>query len=33
MVNFHGEAEGATPDKIVSMLLDQVREPRAEDYK
>jgi MoxR-like ATPase len=33
MVNFHGEAEGATPDKIVSMLLDQVTEPRPEDYK
>jgi MoxR-like ATPase len=33
LVNFHGEAEGATPDKIVTMLLDHVREPRPEDYQ
>ena len=33
MVNFHGEAEGVTPDKIVRQLLEQVKEPRPEDYK
>ena len=33
MTNFHGEAEGITPDKIVSMLLEHVKEPRPEDYK
>jgi MoxR-like ATPase len=33
MTNFHGEAEGVTPDKVVRMLLEQVREPAAEDYK
>jgi MoxR-like ATPase len=33
MTNFHGEAEGVTPDKIVAQLLEQVKEPRPEDYK
>jgi MoxR-like ATPase len=33
MTNFHGEAEGITPDKVVKMLLEQVPEPKAEDYK
>jgi MoxR-like ATPase len=33
MTNFHGEAEGITSDKIVRMLLEHVKEPRAEDYK
>ena len=33
MTNFHGEAEGVTPDKIVKMLLEHVSEPRPEDYK
>jgi MoxR-like ATPase len=32
MTNFHAEAEGMSPDRIVSDLLEQVREPRAEDY-
>jgi MoxR-like ATPase len=33
LVNFHGEAEGATADKIVSMLLEQVSQPKPEDYQ
>jgi MoxR-like ATPase len=33
MTNFHGEAEGMTPDKIVKMLLEHVSEPRPEDYR
>jgi MoxR-like ATPase len=33
MTNFHAEAEGITPDKLVGMLLKHVSEPRAEDYK
>jgi MoxR-like ATPase len=33
MTNFHGEAEGVTPDKIVAQLLETVKEPRPEDYK
>jgi MoxR-like ATPase len=33
MPNFHGEAEGITSNKLVKMLLEHVREPRAEDYK
>jgi MoxR-like ATPase len=33
MTNFHGEAEGITPDKIVKQLLEHVKEPRPEDYK
>src|SRR5947209_8535122 len=33
MTNFHGEAEGMTPDKIVRELLKHVSEPRPEDYK
>jgi MoxR-like ATPase len=33
MTNFHGEAEGITPDKIVKLLLEHVSEPRPEDYK
>jgi MoxR-like ATPase len=33
MTNFHAEAEGVTPDKVVRYLLDNVKEPRAEDYK
>jgi MoxR-like ATPase len=33
MTNFHAEAEGVTPDKIVGRLLQHVGEPRAEDYK
>ncbi len=33
LVNFHGEAEGATADKIVHMLLDQVSQPRPQDYQ
>ena len=32
MTNFHAEAEGLSPDKIVKMLLDHVPEPRAQDY-
>ena len=30
--NFHAEAEGVTPDKIVDQLIDQVPEPSAEAY-
>ena len=33
MTNFHAEAEGVTPDKVVKHLLENVREPRPEDYK
>ncbi len=33
MTNFHAEAEGMTPDKIVKELLKHVSEPKAEDYK
>jgi MoxR-like ATPase len=33
IVNFHGEAEGMTPDRIVTDLLKHVSEPRPEDYK
>src|SRR5207302_2742708 len=33
ITNFHAEAEGMTPDKIVSELLETVKEPRPEDYK
>jgi MoxR-like ATPase len=32
MTNFHAEAEGISPDKIVSMLLEHVSEPTAEAY-
>ena len=32
MTNFHAEAEGLSPDKIVKMLLDHVPEPRSQDY-
>jgi MoxR-like ATPase len=33
MTNFHAEAEGMTPDKVVKRLLDEVKPPRAEDYR
>ena len=33
MTNFHAEAEGVTPDKIVGRLLEHVPEPRPEDYR
>jgi MoxR-like ATPase len=33
MTNFHAEAEGVTPDKIVGLLLQEVGEPRPEDYR
>src|SRR5207248_5941528 len=33
MTNFHGEAEGMTPERIVKELLQHVSEPRPEDYK
>src|SRR5437588_2308736 len=33
MTNFHAEAEGITPDKIVQDLLKHVSEPKPEDYK
>jgi MoxR-like ATPase len=33
MTNFHAEAEGMTPDKVVKRLLDEVRPPRSEDYR
>src|SRR5262245_43674106 len=33
MPNFHGEAEGMTAERIVKLLLEQVQEPRAEDYR
>src|SRR5207244_10325978 len=32
ITNFHGEADGMTPDKIVGQLLKHVSEPRAETY-
>jgi MoxR-like ATPase len=32
MTNFHAEAEGITPDKIVKMLMEHVTEPKAETY-
>jgi MoxR-like ATPase len=33
MTNFHAEAEGMSPDKIVELLLKHVTEPRPEDYQ
>ncbi len=33
MVNFHGEAEGVSSDRIVADLLKHVGEPRPEDYQ
>jgi MoxR-like ATPase len=33
ITNFHAEAEGMTPDKVVRQLLEHVHEPRAEDYQ
>jgi MoxR-like ATPase len=33
MTNFHAEAEAMTPDKIVRRLLEEVKPPRAEDYR
>ena len=32
ITNFHAEAEGMSPDRIVSQLLKEVSEPRPEDY-
>ena len=32
ITNFHAEAEGMTPDKIVSQLLTLVAEPGPGDY-
>jgi MoxR-like ATPase len=32
ITNFHAEAEGMTPDKIITQLLDHVAEPGPEDY-
>ena len=32
IANFHAEADGVTPDKIVAQLLEKVPEPRAEAY-
>src|SRR5437016_4589531 len=32
MTNFHGEAEGMTPERIAKLLLEHVSEPRPEDY-
>jgi MoxR-like ATPase len=32
MTNFHAEAEGMSPDKLVKELLKHVSEPRPEDY-
>ena len=32
MTNFHAEAEGISPDRIVDMLLEAVDEPKAEAY-
>jgi MoxR-like ATPase len=32
MTNFHAEAEGVSPDKLVERLLKHVSEPRPEDY-
>jgi MoxR-like ATPase len=31
MTNFHAEAEGMTPDKVVRRLLEEVKPPRRED--
>jgi MoxR-like ATPase len=33
MTNFHAEAEGMTPDKVVKRLLEEVKPSRAEDYR
>jgi MoxR-like ATPase len=33
MTNFHAEAEGVNPDKVVRMLLKHVTEPKPEDYQ
>ncbi len=33
MTNFHAEAEGITPDKVVKHLLETVQEPTASDYQ
>ena len=33
ITNFHAEAEGVTPDKVVKELLAHVTEPRAEAYE
>src|SRR5437588_3653422 len=33
MTNFHAEAEGMSPDKLVKELLKHVSEPKPEDYK
>src|SRR3954453_4859036 len=33
MTNFHAEAEGMTPDKVVKRLLEEVPPPRSEDYR
>ena len=32
IANFHAEAEGVTPDRIVEMLIEVVDEPKAEAY-
>jgi len=32
ITNFHGEAEGITPERIVEMILEHVPEPGPEDY-
>ena len=32
MTNFHAEAEGISPDRIVEMLIDAIEEPQAEAY-
>jgi MoxR-like ATPase len=32
LTNFHGEAEGITPEKIVEQLLSHVTEPKPQDY-
>jgi len=31
--NFNADAEGITPDRIVEMLLENIPEPRVEDYR
>jgi MoxR-like ATPase len=33
ITNFHAEAEGMTPDKIVERLLEHIREPGPEEYR
>ena len=33
ITNFHAEADGVSPDKIVGMLVEHVTEPRPEDYE